>query len=611
MRLMRDLVGETLSNRYRLVARIAGGGMGEVYRGHDLLLDRTVAVKVLQPNLASDPELVARFKAEARAAARLTHPNVVGVYDWGSEDEHTYFMVMEYVPGTDLRDVLVTRGVVDVEQAIEIVTGVCDALGAAHAGGLVHRDVKPENVLISRTGTVKVADFGIAAVVDLDRTAPGGSIPGTLRYLAPEQAAGREATSASDQWAAGALLFELLTGMPPSQGSGADLIRRRATESPVPPSAMSAHVPERVDAIVMRACAVDPSQRFDSAIEMAAALRRIGGELAPARPLDELLDEVTGDIRLPDLNPTDFAPRQVRRVRRRPRHMLALGIVAALLLFGGARGVAAFFAPQDVKVPSLVGLTKAEADAAAKEVGLSTSVAARVSNISVPAGEIVSQEPADGTLKEGQPIALTISTGPIPLPVPNVLGMTLDVATVRLKTHQLVVGEVGHRFDVAPEGTIVEQDPSDGKLGRGEKVDLVISKGPRSIAVPDVTGMSVAKAKEILLGAGFEVSVTDAYSDDIPVDKVVGTVPGVGAEAPEGSMIEIQRSIGREFEELTMPDVRNMSLDAARAKLEGLGLRVSVQEVNSGCSSYTVADTDPLPGAKVHENDRVALFVVC
>ena len=613
MRLMRDLVGETLSNRYRLISRVAGGGMGEVYRGHDLLLDRTVAVKVLQPNLATDPELVARFKAEARAAARLTHPNVVAVYDWGSEDESTYYMVMEYVSGTDLRDVLVSRGSVSVEQAVEIATGVCDALAAAHAGGLVHRDVKPENVLISRSGTVKVADFGIAAVADIDRTAPGGTIPGTLRYLSPEQASGREATTASDLWAAGALLSELISGMPPLQGSGTELIRRRASEAPVPPSSLTAGVPQRVDEIVVKACAVDPGARFASATEMGAALRRVAGELPSARPLDELMDEVTGEIRLPDMHPTDFAPRKVRLSRRRSRRrLMVFAVLGALLLLGGTRAVAAFFAPDEVKVPSLIGMTRAEAVEAAQEVGLRVEVDRRVNDFSVEPGRILSQEPDGGFLLEGRAVEVAISTGPPPMSVPDLTGLTIDIATIRLRTHQMEVGEVTHRYDESEEGTIVGQSPSKGVLPWGSKVDLVVSRGPRSIGVPDVTGMTVEKAKQTLIAAGFDVTVTDVYSDDVATGKVVGTVPGGGAEAPEGSTIEIQRSMGPEFKELTMPDVRNMTVDAARSKLEGLGLRVTIQEVSSGCGgSGTVVDTDPLPGQKVRENDRVALFVVC
>ena len=187
-------MGATFSARYHLVSRLAGGGMGEVYRAHDLLLDRPVAVKVLQPSLATDPLLVERFKAEARAAARLSHPNVVAVYDWGQEDENTYYMVMEYVSGSDLRDLLVARGSLSAAQAVEIMAHVCDALAESHEQGLVHRDIKPENVLIARDGKIKVADFGIAVVADADRSMPGGGIPGTLRYLSPEQARGQEAT---------------------------------------------------------------------------------------------------------------------------------------------------------------------------------------------------------------------------------------------------------------------------------------------------------------------------------------------------------------------------------------------------------------------------------
>ena len=612
MRLMRDLVGDTLSNRYRLVARVAGGGMGEVYRGHDLLLDRSVAVKVLQPGLASDPELVARFKNEARSAARLTHPNVVAVYDWGAEDEQTYYMVMEYVSGTDLRDVLVTRGSVDVEQAVEIVAEVCDALSAAHAGGLVHRDVKPENVLIARSGTVKVADFGIAAVADAERTSPGGSIPGTLRYLAPEQAAGREATTASDLWAAGALLSELITGAPPLQGAGADLIRRRATEAPVPPSMLIAGVPKRVDQIVMRACALDPSARFASASEMGAALRRAAADMPEVRPLGDLLEEVTGEIRLLEMQPTDFAPKRVRKTKRRRGQTIALVVFAALLLLGGARGVAALLAPQEVEVPDLIGMTRATAETTAAEAGLEVAIEQKVSDLRVEAGAIVAQQPADGVTTEGEVVALTISTGPPPMDVPKLTGMTLDIATVRLHSRQLELGDVAHEFSVEPEGTVIDQSPADGRLEWGTPVALVVSKGPQAIAVPDVTGMTVAKAKEILTGAGFEVTVTEAYSDEIAEGRVVGTVPGTGTEAPEGSTIEIQRSIGPEFKEIIMPDVRNMTLDAARAKLLNMGLRVTVQEVTEGCGAGgTVADTDPLPGERIRENDLVALFVVC
>ena len=609
MKLMHDLVGETLSNRYRLVARVAGGGMGDVYRGHDLLLDRGVAVKVLQSSLASDPELVGRFKAEARAAARLTHPNVVAVYDWGSEDD-TYYMVMEYVPGTDLRDVLVTRGAVPFEQAVEIVIGVCDALTAAHEGSLVHRDVKPENVLIARSGTVKVADFGIAAVADIDRTAPSGAIPGTLRYLSPEQASGREATFASDLWAAGALLSELVTGSPPSRGTGADLLRRRASEQPVPPSALTPKVPHRVDAVVLKACALDPADRFESSAEMAAALRRAAAELPTPAPLDELLEEITGEVRLPDTHPTELAPRDVRRMRRRRKRMAAVGLAIAFLALGAARGVAALLAPDLVDVPSVVGLTQKRASAAARAAGLTIEVRTKKADLFADEGTIIRQSPADGSIVEGSPVSVVISTGPPPMTVPDVTGLPLDIAAVRLRSHELVVGKTTPRFSSQPEGTVVAQGV-EGRAPWGTEVPLVISKGPRSIGIPDVIKMDVEEARRELKAAGFAVTVTSVYSDTVGEGKVVATVPGAGTMAPEGSTVEIQRSMGPEFEPVVVPDVRNMSVGEARERLLSLGLRVDVRDFDGCGANGTVADTDPLPGEKVRENDLVALFIVC
>jgi eukaryotic-like serine/threonine-protein kinase len=315
VKVIRDLVGEVFSGRYRIISRLAGGGMGEVYRGHDLLLDRPVAVKVLEQSLASDPQLVERFKEEARAAARLTDPRVVADDDWGAEDDSTYFMVMEYVSGIDLRDLLVTCGSLAPAQAIEIVSCVCDALTSAHARGLVHRDIKPENILVARNGDVKVADFGIAVIAGNDLSNPSGAIPGTLRYLSPEQAAGHPATEASDLWGAGAVLYETLTGVPPLMGAGPELLRRRATEPPRLPSEQDSRIPAELDDVVARACAIHPEDRFGSASEMSEALRSARRAVDDAPPVGSLLDDATGEVLLPDIDPTSFltGPRRERR----------------------------------------------------------------------------------------------------------------------------------------------------------------------------------------------------------------------------------------------------------------------------------------------------------
>jgi serine/threonine-protein kinase len=364
-----------------------------------------------------------------------------------------------------------------------------------------------------------------------------------------------------------------------------------------------------VDTIVLRACAVDPAERFDGAAEMGAALRRSATDLPVAAPLEELLDEVTGEIRLGDIEPTDFAPRSERRIPMRRSRIMVLAVLVALIALGGARGIAALLAPQQIDVPELVGLTRGEARSVTEDEGLEMEIARQIHDFGSKPGVVLSQAPASGTVTEGGTIEVVVSLGPHPVNVPTLTGLPLDVATVRLRASQLVVGDKTLRFSIEPEGTVIDQDPAEGRLDWGSEVDLVVSRGPRSIGVPDVTGMTVAKARAQLEAAGFEVKVVDVFSNDMKAGRVVETVPGAGLQAPEGSTIEIRKSIGPEFKELVLPDVRGMTVDAARAQLEGLGLRVYVQEVNPGCAQGgTVVDTDPLPGEKVRENDRVALF---
>ena len=610
MRVMGDLVGEVLSHRYRLVARVAGGGMGEVYRGHDLLLDRTVAVKVLQPSLAADPELVQRFKAEARAAARLSHPNIVAVHDWGAEDDKTYYMVMEYVSGTDLRDLLVSRGSLDPGHAAAIMASVCDALYIAHSRGLVHRDVKPENILLARDGTVKVADFGIAAMVDADRTAPGGTIPGTLRYLSPEQARGDEATSSADIWAAGAVLCELLTGNPPGSGGGIDLLRRRASEPIEPPSAHGTEVPKELDAIVMKACALDVADRYVSADLMARDLRSVAGE-PEAPPVDLLLDHLTGEIRLPDMEPTTFVSSRTRRQQLRKRklktRLLIVLPLLALLLLGGAQAASFLFAAEMIPVPDLEGKARGKAVGILREQGLRLEVVDGVRTGEVQPGSIVEQSPSQGEIEEGSTIEVVVSAGYPKLPVPDLVGLPLDSIDARLRVHKLEVGQTSYTYSQKPRGTIIEQTPADGKLAWYSKVDIVVSKGPQPVEIPSVIGKSYEKAAASLEAAGFVPIQVEAYSNDVENGKVISTDPSGGSVIGKGSEVRVYVSIGPEFEEVKMPDLRGVDLSEAEQKLASLNLRWRV--IQSCAGGSMVVETDPIAGTTVRENDRVALFV--
>jgi serine/threonine-protein kinase len=604
MRLLRDLVGHTLSGRYRVVASVAGGGMGEVFRGHDLLLDRKVAIKVLQPSLASEPELVERFKQEARSAARLNHPNIVSVHDWGAEDDRTYYMVMEYVPGTDVREVLTLGGPLDPGQAVETIASVCEALSVAHAAGLVHRDIKPENILIARDGTVKVTDFGIAAVADADFTLPGGTIPGTIRYMSPEQARGEDATLSSDIWAAGAMLFELLTGAPLFDGGGMETLQRRAVEQPRLPSEMDPSLPAVLDDIVAGACDPDPERRYENAHEMARELR-----LAPipsGAPLNSLLDEVTGDVVLPDMAPTTYIKRRGRR-RTRPLRTLALIATSALLLLVGFKAAAALVGPTMIRVPSVVGRDLVKAKREITAAGLLVAVTERARRASTEAGEVLSQSPPRGELEEGKTVSLVVSAG-LPLSdVPDLRGMSLDAARVRLHAAQLEMGEVSVEFSLKDKGTVIDQRPANGRQEWGTKVELVVSRGPRQIPVPDVVGLDSTKATDKLAEAGFETSVVEVYSSHVRKGSVVATNPVSGMSVAEGSTIELQVSVGPQYQKVHVPDVRGLSVDQAEVKLSSVGLRWEIE--NSCDGGTTVVETHPIPGTVVRENTVVALFV--
>jgi serine/threonine-protein kinase len=519
-------------------------------------------------------------------------------------------MVMEYVSGTDLRDVLVARGSLQQRQAVEIVASVCDALHVAHINGLVHRDVKPENILLNRGGEVKVADFGIAIVADADRTHPGGMIPGTLRYLSPEQARGSSATPASDLWAAGAVLSELLTGLPPLQGAGAELLTRRAQEPPRAPSSWDPSIPEELDEIVLKACALEPAQRFGNASEMAGALRRIATfRLPEAEPLETLLDQVTGDVGLVDPDLTLFTHTGPRpRKLGLPRLKTVLSALVILLLLAGTAGaVTRFVMPQMVAVPDLEGLTKVAAERRAENLGLEVLVVGRENDLDVPKGAVVEQSPPSGELEEGSTVELTLSLGPPKVKLPSLVGLTTEEAADKLADKDLFQGEVTKEFSLEDEGTVIAQTPADGKLVIGTEVHLVVSKGPQPLEVPDVAGMDAAKAVASLKDAGFKPKAVDAYSDEVAEGDVISTSPGAADVIGEGSEIEVYVSIGPEFSDIKMPDVRGMDASAAQSQLEGLGFTVRINRPCSG--GTTVVETDPIPGTMWPENEPVALFL--
>jgi serine/threonine-protein kinase len=511
-------------------------------------------------------------------------------------------MVMEFVPGTDLRDVLILRQSLEVGQALEIAASVCDALATAHRAGLIHRDIKPENILIGRDGDVKVADFGIAVVADAEVTSPGSTIPGTLRYLSPEQLNGAAPGPASDVWAAGAVLFECLTGEPIRTSLSFD--RLSSSEDPRAPSELVDDLPPDVDDIVLRACDPDPRLRFNDAAEMSQRIRFVPAE--PSEPLETLLTDVTGEVSLIDASPTEYLSRRERRRRGRFRiaALAATAIAVGLLFFSVWQSL---IGSNEVEVPKLETASLTAAKRIAEDQGLSVEVVGRMRQAGTEPGEILAQVPASGHIEEGSVVSVTVSEGPPLAKVPDIVGLHLERARKRLRDHHLKTGDLEFIFSVKPEGTIVRQDPVDGKRERGTAIDLVLSRGPRSIAIPNVDGMSLTKAKSELKAAGFVPVPTDVYSDSVKPGDVIGTDPPGGTSVPEGSEIAVQVSAGPRFDKVKVPDVRGMSVSQAQSRLQSVGLKSEVRKTCPG--GMTVAETDPLPGTVVREQSVVVLFV--
>jgi eukaryotic-like serine/threonine-protein kinase len=612
VQLITDLVGRTLSGRYHLAARLAGGHLGEVYGARDELLDRPVAVKALNPALALDEAVVDRFRHEAQTAARLSHENAVSVYDWG-EDGGTYYMVMEHIPGTDLRDLLVMHGSLPAGQAVEIVAQVCDALGAAHAKGLVHKDLKPENILIDHAGTVKVSDFGIGAVTGLEEITSSG-MTAAVRYVSPEQALGFEPSATSDVWAAGAILAETLTGRLPLQGAGTALLERRAHEQPVPPSKVDSRVPRDLDDIVLKACALDPAKRYFDGSEMAGALRRAAVRSVPdAPPLRSLLSDAV-ELDIPKAEPTPFVKEETTGRHSEPRLRLRLGrillvtILLALLGFGTYRGVSYVSAPVEVAVPRVLAKDISDARETLSDQGLEVSIVAGRFHREAPKGEVLAQTPEGGMLVEGGQVNLIVSKGPPHVSVPKLANSMLSMARTRVRGYGLELGRVIERYSDKRRGTVLKQIPDSSEMRWGTTLHLVVSKGPPPVKVPQVAGMSRADARRVLKKKGLRVEFIEAYSDTVAPGFILYTDPENGVTRREGDKIKAIVSIGPEFEEVTVPNLTGMSVANATAQLEALGLNATVfQSCKKGGD---VADTDPGAGSTVRETDTVTL-VVC
>ncbi len=642
------LHGRVLDGRYRIGSRIARGGMASVYEATDLRLDRVVAVKVMHVGLGDHDEFAARFVREARAAARISHPHVVAVYDQG-DDDGTVYLAMEYVPGHTLRDVIRKEAPMSPQRAIALLEPVVSAIAAAHRAGLIHRDIKPENVLISDEASgsrIKVADFGLARAVSTDtqHTVTGGVLIGTVSYLAPELVveAGR-ADARADVYALGVLLFELLTGTKPHEGETPIQVAYKHVNEDVPaPSTVAPGLPSYVDALVQRSTARDRVVRPADAAVLLHQLHRVSAALAEGLVDDP---ELTADLRPvlttrvddtqavevdvvelvaprsePDHEHTSalaVPPRAYRRsgpsgppvrvrptplaeVRPRPRRRWRgpLAVLLAVLLMAGIGAGAWWFNDgRWTRTPGVLNLKQAAALAALDEAGLTGEVGAEEFSETVPAGRVISSEPAPGErVLDGGDVALVVSKGKERYQVPKVAGMSVDRAQDELTARSLVADDTIERWsETVKAGTVIRSIPEAGtRQRRDTPVDLVVSKGPRPIKLGSWVGKDAARATEVLEGRGLVVDASQQeYSDEYAEGEVISQSPETGP-LHQGDTVTLVVSQGPELVEVP-GGLRAMGVDAATELLEGLGF---------------VFSTDPGSGELVPKGSTITLFLV-
>jgi beta-lactam-binding protein with PASTA domain len=618
------LLNTLFDGRYRIMRKLGTGGMANVYLAEDQELGRRVAIKILDDRHASDEQFIERFRREAKNAAGLSHPNIVSIYDRG-EAEGTYYIAMEYLDGRSLKELIVSRGPAPVQVAVDYTRQILAALRFAHRHGIVHRDIKPHNVLVDAEGRLKVTDFGIARAGGSQMT-EAGSIIGTAQYLSPEQAKGAPVDQTSDLYSVGVVLYELLTGVVPFTGdTPVEIAMKHLSTVPETPSARRSDIPRDLDLIVLRALAKDPAERYQSAEEMDADLARVqrGAAVSPATE-----EAATAIISRPVVAPTPTAVTQLRQnipyappaayydydePRRRAfwPWLLALLFVAAAVVGGyflynqiqqqlsGAKSV---------RVELYKGLREINAVEKIRAAGLVPNVI-RQPNANVAETYVFRQDPQPGTkVNKGNQVTINVSSGKPQVTVPDVTGKDVADAVSRLKDAQLNAKIV--RVDSnQPQDTVLDQTPNGGtSIDQGSTVTLKVSKGPQPIAVPSVVGQNFDSANSQLLAAGFAVAKHLVEAQQ-PANTVVAQHPAANTSQAPGTTITLDVSKGPNT--TAVPDVTSQQqADAINTlRASGFNVRVVAQDVNDSTQDGIVLDQNPHGGSQAKPGQTVTIVV--
>ncbi|MBN2848782.1 MAG: Stk1 family PASTA domain-containing Ser/Thr kinase [Coriobacteriia bacterium] len=605
----------TFGRRYRATEKIGSGGMADVYKAVDEVLGRTVAVKVLHARYAAEPNFVARFRQEAQAAANLSHPNIVNIYDWG-RDGDTYYIVMEYVNGTDLKSLVTERGPLDPLKAAEYATQVCAALGVAHGYDIIHRDIKPHNIVLTPDGAIKVMDFGIARAGNTTMTQTG-SVLGTAQYLSPEQAQGRALTPASDLYSLGVTLYEMVTGRVPFEGdTPVATALMQVNDTPTPPRQIRGSIPPGLEAVILRAMRKDPAQRYSSAAEMRDDLKRVlaggpavGGAYGGSSEPDHtsILPPVERTVAPRPSGAPRVMPVPDRRTS--PWVWVAVAIVLLALGLGGAYALG-MFGNGGVIVPPLTGMTEEQAQAELLAAELDLGEVTTENSDTVDVGLIISQDPPAGnTVEKGAAINIVVSAGIAQVQVSDLAGMTEAEAIDFLQNSEDLDynRSVRENNSEVPKGQVFRTEPEAGAMvPKGTRVILYVSEGVAQVKVPDVTGKPVADARADIEAATLKVTITEVFHDTVAKGTVISQTPDGGVLVEAGSTVKLEVSKGPEI--IIVPEVRTETEARAKEILTAAGLVPKVVYVDSPDDGIVI-NQFPIPGASAKRGDVVEIEV--
>ncbi len=594
-----------LGGRYRVQGKIGIGGMATVYRGTDEVLGRTVAIKTMLPQYAADPSFAARFKQEAQAAAALQSPYIVGIFDWG-KDGDTYYIIMEYLRGTDLKSGIRTHGALDSRKVAQIGSQICQALSVAHKHDIIHRDIKPQNIMVQPDGNIKVMDFGIARAKNSHLTADN-SVLGTAHYVSPEQTKGQPLGPTSDIYSLGIVMYEAACGKVPFDGDDAiSVALKQVNEQPVPPSQVSPNVDPQLEAIILKCLMKDPAQRFQTADELRRALTDyLAGRVVaisnnattmlPAAATTRLnkggqgtqqmnrvaSDSKSGDTRIQASMGRNVAPVDDEGPSKGKRVGIILGVIAAIAVLGVALWFLFGQQAGDRSVPNYITMSQDDATKAIKDSDFfQVGTISESYDDNAAEGTVMAQDPESGSMRpKGTRINLTVSKGKRPaqeVTVPDLSNMTPDQAEEAL-TKLGLVGKAGDSVsDSSIEaGHVARQSPAAGTSAKeGDTVTYNLSKGAESKSVPDVTGYTQESATSTLENAGFNVSVGNSTaSDTVPAGSVISYTPS--GNQPTGTTISLTISTGRKS--VDVPNVDGLNFEEAQSTLENAGLRYSTR----------------------------------